>query len=544
YVQNQDRQFDLRKPGFFDVAKLVRRTNSQSLIVQDSEGSTLRFDFQSANQGPVLTGISLKFDGKALRPSGAFEDDSGKAVLEQFDAFSEVEWRQIKFDKLGRIKQFEVFYRENPMLEFKPAVKYLVESIEPVKVDSFFPFKFFHTKAPMENDVFVISDPKGRYKFDAGKVQKVVDEQADKIIKELREVAAQSNPQLETGPLSTTSQAEDQTDGSFVILEPYLRISSSRHCGVYAAAAVAENLGHKIDLPNSIREKYISRRSGSSAQDLVRFFESNGLHAHIVSGAGPSLLKKIHREGAMAVLHQSASYKAEGSEHWVAFLGFDQKNQAQVLDLPRRLEKISVAELQSGWNGNAVVVSSQPTSLISRVFQRMEPVPFLVSGLFACFTAVLVGSFKKIRQSVAMQACCLVGTTMVVCVIWQIATSGSLSKNEFARNVVASKVVASADVMKIYELGELTPGAILVDARPPSMYTRKSIPQAINIPIDFSLSELKEGLEQLKGKSRVIVFCNSDQCKWAESLCYRLHTLGINNCQVYEPGMAGFFKSK
>ncbi|MFT7632090.1 MAG: hypothetical protein ACI87E_003139, partial [Mariniblastus sp.] len=74
YVQNQDRQFDLRKPGFFDVAKLVRRTNSQSLIVQDSEGSTLRFDFQSANQGPVLTGISLKFDGKALRPSGGFED--------------------------------------------------------------------------------------------------------------------------------------------------------------------------------------------------------------------------------------------------------------------------------------------------------------------------------------------------------------------------------------------------------------------------------------------------------------------------------------
>lgn len=540
YLQNQDVQYDLTDPEFFKHAINTNRKNSRSLTVEDRKGSVLRFDFDTSKKPPRLTRISLKFDGKAVRPSGKFHEDSGKPIMEQYDSFSEIEWREIAFDKLGRFKKFSVFYRDSPLDDFTPAVRYEIERIEPSEVTSFFPFKFHGTKAPVSKDVFVISDPKARYKFEDGKIQKVVDEQADKIIKELREDADHADLELATNTQNGSVDSNNPKNEQYVLLEPYLRVSSSRHCGVYAAAAVAEKLGKKIDLAESICDEYISRRSGSSAQDLVRFFESNGLHAYIISGAGPGLLKKIHQSGAMAILHQSASYKAEGSEHWIAFFGLDHEN-ATILDLPRRPETISIAELQSGWNGNAVVVSQKPVSLLNRVFQRMEPVPFLIVGVFVFVVAVLVRSVSRIRNSTGLQAACLVTATMIACVIWQTSTNNSLIRNQFARNVVASKVVTSNEVAIINEIGELASDTILVDARPPSMYARKSIPNAINIPIDFSLSELKDGLGQLEGKSRIIVYCNSDRCKWAENLCYRLQLFGIENCQVYEPGMAGYF---
>ncbi|MDR1269286.1 MAG: hypothetical protein LBK82_07155, partial [Planctomycetaceae bacterium] len=144
----------------------------------------------------------------------------------------------------------------------------------------------------------------------------------------------------------------------------------------------------------------------------------------------------------------------------------------------------------------------------------------------------------RIRRGVS-QTVLLLGAIFVVAVLYH-----AISETGFLRNPTAVAEVTrryySVDIPEI-NLSEMQTivsekSCPIFDARYARDFKRGTIPDAKNIPINSNLSERQQILAGIDKNHRIVVFCQSVGCGYADEVAQFLKFNGFSNVVLYRGG--------
>lgn len=304
------------------------------------------------------------------------------------------------------------------------------------------------------------------------------------------------------------------------------------YCGLYSVHAALHALGISSDFESMVTARNVSGRLGSTAEDLMRIAREHGAAATFRRRMA---LADLRAAQSPVILHTSVVVQKVGYHHWLCFLGVDD-DMVRVYDPPRGIYRVSCAELLCCWDGIGIQVSRASGG---------EGAMAVDHELLGAFLLVLTfgGVAAQIRRLARLRgvAVCLVGALSAI--LWH-----GMFSHGFIRNPDAL-----ADVATAFDAGEVgfataaelrsavaRRGVTIVDARRPIDFRRSHVPGAINLPITVTCGELRETLAGIPRENRVIVYCQSDQCTWADAIARQFPARGYKNVAILRGGVNGW----
>lgn len=310
---------------------------------------------------------------------------------------------------------------------------------------------------------------------------------------------------------------------------PALRDSrvSGPYCGIYSLYVCLSALGIETRPASFVSPKYVGSFRGSSARELIDAAEDFGAHAECFSNLTHRELRLVQTP---MILHMRGNQTDADFNHWVAFLGCE-GDRMRIIDAPGPLQTISPAELLANWDGAAIAFSKDSvdkTFLLEGRIQYILGIEWLLLALyglrrlFGGDSPLPLGVPLRVRaKRVPLQAGVIFGFSLLVGLAYH-----ALSDVGFLRNTTALAEVArrhySLDLPEISlgdverEICESQP--LVLDARHVADYQRGAVPGARSMSVDSTLAERQEVLANVPKEKRIIVYCQSALCGYADNV--------------------------
>jgi len=324
---------------------------------------------------------------------------------------------------------------------------------------------------------------------------------------------------------------------------------SGPYCGIHSLHICLSTLGIETEFVDFISTRFVGSRRGSSAGELIDAAEHFGAHAAVFSNF---TLTELYRINQPMILHFRSTWETSGYDHWVAFLGFD-GYYARIFDHPRPPQNMPLALLLANWNGTAIVVSKEPVNTAFIFWSKFDLV-ILVGALFAIF--YFCHTVRKPRHSlgtmsrkyrflvIVRQAAVFVSVAGVVGIGYHVVSPIGFFHNPAAVAEVIRRY-HDADIASItlQELLKELDGE-MINANPPLLldvrryidFQRGAIPQAVSLPVNSSLPERQEVLKGVQKSQRILIYCQSQYCGFANEMARFLIFNGYENIAIYRGG--------
>jgi rhodanese-related sulfurtransferase len=344
----------------------------------------------------------------------------------------------------------------------------------------------------------------------------------------------------------TITLAEETTETKPLLPELKEIEVSGPYCGIYSLIAILDTFDMHPDLAELLVPEFVGSYKGSSNKELEKAAEKFGLYAKSYSGL---TWQELQASKSPMILHFRSTYADSQFNHWVAYLGVD-GGKARIIDLPHRLATIPFAELLAKWDGVAIEISPEPIKndiLAASYTNYLTTVALILGVLFVfkfsfwspqkeAFTAPTL--FQKCKLAV-VQSAMLLGLLFVFGILYHALSSVGFLKNPSAVAEVTRRYY-SVDIPEI-DLAEMERAVAeqtipLYDARYARDYNRGTIPGAKSLAISSSLTERQEILGSTSKTQRIIVFCQSSGCGYADEVAQFLRFNGYENVVIYRGG--------
>lgn len=248
------------------------------------------------------------------------------------------------------------------------------------------------------------------------------------------------------------------------------------------------------------------------------------------------------------ILHMRSNWMDRNYNHWVAFLGID-KTKARILDPPHSLATIPFADVMANWDGTAVAVSLAPIDNVliysARLYYALKvAVVSLVVYLMRPLLRGKNGQQGDQRQFIRFRRVCSEATVIIVLASVLAVGYHALADTGFLRNPSAVAEVArryySVDIPES-SLAELQThirkrNGVVIDARRAPDFQAGAIPGAISVPVDSTLSQRQEALKRVSRSCPIVVYCQSDGCRYADEVAAFLKLNGYSDVSIYRGG--------
>ena len=322
------------------------------------------------------------------------------------------------------------------------------------------------------------------------------------------------------------------------------------YCGVHCLYAAARIEGRPIEFRDLVTEKYIRDTRGSSLADLVRAAEDHGLHARAV---GDLTSRELRAAKHPVILHVKYSDYSKGFDHYVLFAGAD-GDDALVLDPPKALQKVPFAELAARWDGVGLVVAASPLAAQPIGWQGWQ----IALGLMVSTAVVGMTWHRYGRRRAPARGMTTEQTLPPRERLWgavgQCGQLVSLSLiigilyHSFHSEGILASPAATESIARAHQIGFLdkldAPGvrqaieqhAIIIDCRLAADYQAGHLPGAISVPIDAPRETKLKALEGVPRDSRVILYCQSDKCTFAEKVANLMMDQGFTDLALFPGG--------
>lgn len=327
----------------------------------------------------------------------------------------------------------------------------------------------------------------------------------------------------ETSKLPETNRAEAASAPPSAIPNE----APSYYCGLHCVYAAAQALDVQFEFGDIVRSEYLTGRHGSSGSDLLAALKHVGLNGIYRESLTAEHLELIDKP---VLLHVRPVSLSSQYSHWILFLGLEE-GRARIYDPPREVGDLSMAELQSIWDGGGIIVSKTPHGAF---FAR---IPTSTASL-SLISVAAIGMLLLHRRvhSVAMISLTTIMVALVFTTILPTGFCRSPSAINNVRAVFFPKDVPEIDRAKLQSM--LDAGKCqLVDARLSTAFERFHLPGAVNIPINAGYLKFKSHLLQIKDSANIVVYCQSVNCGWAESVAHQIASRGIESVWVYRGGV-------
>jgi|GEM_PF-1416420 len=342
--------------------------------------------------------------------------------------------------------------------------------------------------------------------------------------------------------------AEETTQPEAKPLLPDLKeiVVSGPYCGIYSLIAILDTFGiHPNDVELLVPE-FVGSFQGSSNKELESAAEKYGLHAKTYSGL---TWRELQASKSPMILHFRSTSASSDFNHWVAYLGVD-GGKARIIDLPHRMTTIPFAELLAKWDGIAIEISQEPIKgdVLAASYQNyLSAILLLLGGLFVvkmffwspdkeAFYVPTI--FPKVKRA-ATQSAVLLGILFVSGILYHAFSPIGFLTNPSAVAEVTRRYY-SVDVPEI-NLAEMERVVAeetipMFDSRFLRDYNRGTIPGAVALPINSSLTERQQILGSTPKSQRIVVFCQSSACGYADEVAQFLKFNGYENVVLYRGG--------
>ncbi len=324
-----------------------------------------------------------------------------------------------------------------------------------------------------------------------------------------------------------------------------LACQATSYCGAHCLYTILRLYGQHPEMESLVTPEYISSSAGSSLADLRRAASDHGLYAFAIQNLSIRELKTLRWPVILYV-------KTDGKQsynHFLLYLGA-RDGKAMICDPPNPMRLIPFSHLLWKWGGTGLVVSDKPINLRAlMVGARWR------WGVYVSIVALVIVCFHVLRRQ---------ATAWVPLVAWRHPVA--LSVFQGVALLVLSCGIASAYhllddrgfrqtpegtqwiqvahrtnfIPKISKrqlqrmLAKETP--LLVDARFRQDYEHGHIEGAASIPVDADDARRKSVMTGVDPATRIIVYCQSSRCKYAESVATALASDGYRKIVIYRGG--------
>ena len=327
--------------------------------------------------------------------------------------------------------------------------------------------------------------------------------------------------------------------------EPVQPDYSGPYCGIYCVYAFMKLSGREIDIKELIKPEYISSRQGSSLEELKKAVEDQGMYAEAVY--------KLTRQGLRQspyriILHVKSAMGNKDYDHFELYLG-SKEGKAQLFDPPQPARLARFSDLAPRWDGAGLIVSDTPIET-GAVFAA-DRKKLIMYGMIGMVFILIVHGLKRRRLcSWAMisrgrflwlsigQCGIMAIMAMVGGMIYHFADDGGL----------LAQSGAIAEIMKAHQenfipkvsadkVSRLFNGdAVFIDARFSRDFKNGHLKEAINIPVNAEDEEYRRALASVPKDSRIVAYCQSAGCQFAEKVAIKLIANGFSNVSIFQGG--------
>ena len=348
--------------------------------------------------------------------------------------------------------------------------------------------------------------------------------------------------------LCTVAFAEEAPIPEEQPLLPDLReiVVAGPYCGIYSLLAILDTFDIHPDIAELLTPEFVGSFMGSSNTELERAAEKYGLYAKTYSGL---TWRDLKTSESPMILHFRSTSASRDFNHWVAFLGVEH-GRARIIDLPHQLALIPFAELLAKWNGTAIVISQEPIrgEVLMASYAHYLLVMMLLCGVLFVLKAFYWSPQKEVFAAPTLLQKCKLGVAQTAVLLGILFVAGivyhALSPVGFLQNPSAVAEVTrrfySVDIPEIdtVEMERIVEeGTIpLFDTRFFRDYNRGTIPGARSLPINSSLSERQAILGSTPKSQRIVVFCQSSGCGFADEIAQFLKFNGYEHTVIYRGG--------
>lgn len=311
--------------------------------------------------------------------------------------------------------------------------------------------------------------------------------------------------------------------------------SDGPYCGIYCVYSAARMHGREVAFDKLLAQEFVGSYRGSTVDQLQDAAARLGLTATAFEGLTIASLRSSEKP---VILHVRRPGYGMPYSHWVLYAGTE-NGQARVLDPPGGVELIPFAELASYWDGIGIAISAEPLSS-----SEMRSSAWVESAGVFLGATLLLAAFRMVRLPNAWWKH-VVAAIAIVAIGGLVGLSGHfLCDDGFHRNEAAVGMVkgqhfepqiAEMDIAEMKGAIE-SPGVTIVDARVPEDYKYGHLPGAVSLPIASRPAERRAFANSLPSGGRVIVYCQSSGCRWADSVAADLCNRGFVNIAVYRGG--------
>lgn len=321
-------------------------------------------------------------------------------------------------------------------------------------------------------------------------------------------------------------------------------------CGLYATIAALKAVGSDCDVERILNGSYLSHEWGSSGADLCRAITDQGAHAIPLRGIGWHTLEHARHP---IILNLVSRDQIQRPGHWVTYLGREGED-VRIFDANAapRVVQLSMAELLAGISGDGIAVLRDRPKMVDRwlpYFQSLGLLwPILLCGLIAC-AAPWVGLDPPLRQLSGIgQMAVLIGLAVLWCAGDQIGALHALMRNPRITGWIQANYMGEVEFPSVgypqFEILRRRADVTVVDARTIAAYEYGHLPSAVNVPIDARAGEFLDRICDIPKTNAVIVYCNNDQCGWADVIAQRITAQNYKNVLVFRAGIQGYIEER
>jgi rhodanese-related sulfurtransferase len=303
--------------------------------------------------------------------------------------------------------------------------------------------------------------------------------------------------------------------------------------------------GREVDFKELLKKEYIGSPRGSSLAELKKAAEDYRIYA--VAG-GNLTSRAIRKSPYPIILHVKSSGKATGYDHFELFLGVED-NKAKLFDPPAPIRLVPFYELAPRWDGTGLIVSATPID--TGVIFAASRIRFMIyTGTVAVivmtvrwgrrrFILTADGMSRRGMFGLSVAKAGILAVISLMCgMVYHFANDEGFLAHANATSSVEKAHLANfipkVDREQVSKL--LGTGTVFVDARLTKDFEGGHLKGAINVPVDCNDMQCRRALSNVAKDADIVLYCQSEGCKFAETVAVRLMAEGFSNLSLFRGG--------
>jgi rhodanese-related sulfurtransferase len=322
------------------------------------------------------------------------------------------------------------------------------------------------------------------------------------------------------------------------------RRPSHPHCGIYCLYTAMKLTNREVDFRGLVKPEYIGSRKGSSLTELKNAAEDYGIHAVPVGKLTSQVLRNCPHP---VILHVKSDTTSKEYDHYELFLG-TKNGQARLFNPPEPVRLVPFRKLVPRWDGNGLIVSASPIDLFAISAPVRKRIIMYAVVAIAIILAVrwakrwlpktLLNSRRRLLELSAAQGVVFAITALLCGMIYHFANDEGLLANATATASIQQahlgNFIPKVSEKKVHKL--LNTGTVFIDARFARDFKAGHLESAINLPVNADDGERQKTTANIAKDARIVLYCQSAGCKFAEKVAIKLMLDGFSNVSIFKGG--------